>query len=305
MPRALSPGGYIAARIASLWWFMFAIGAAVFLVVTAYLLLALARRRSAEAAEPGVGPWLVTWGGAIVPGAIVLALMVATVHALSVTMNPIQPVGLTVEVSAYQWWWDVHYPEQGFRTANEIHIPVGRPVRVMLQGGDVIHSFWVPELAGKTDMMPGEVTQTWLQADEVGTFRGLCAEFCGLQHAQMQFLVISHPESDYVAWLGQQAQPAPTPGFESTLRGLEIFLSSACVGCHTIRGTTAIGTLGPDLTHVASRKELAAGTVDNTVGNLAGWILDSQSLKQGNLMPPMPMPPEDLLALLSYMETLR
>lgn len=305
LPRALSPGGHVAARIANLWWFMSSIGAIVFVAVVAYLLAALFRPRPDVAEEPGVGTRLLPWGGAIIPGVIVLALMTYTVYTLSVTVEPVDPVELTVEVSGHQWWWEVQYPGLGFATANEIHVPIGRPVRVLLHGGDVIHSFWVPELAGKTDMTPGEQTQTWLQADTEGEFRGMCAEFCGLQHAKMQFLVISHPEDEYVTWLERQAQPARPPATESTRRGLEVFLGSACPYCHTVRGTNASGTVGPDLTHVASRRELAAGTLDNTLGNLAGWTVNSQSIKPGNLMPPMPMPPEDLLALLNYLQTLR
>jgi cytochrome c oxidase subunit 2 len=191
------------------------------------------------------------------------------------------------------------------RTANEIHVPVGRPVAIDLKSRDVIHSFWVPNLHGKMDAIPGRVTNTWLQADSPGVWRGQCAEFCGLQHAHMALTVVAHPAHEFEQWLSAQREPATQPTEEIALRGQQVFLSGPCMMCHTIRGTPALSAFGPDLTHVASRRTLAAGTIPNTRGHLAGWILDPQVIKPGTRMPPTALGSEDLQALLAYLERLR
>jgi cytochrome c oxidase subunit 2 len=249
---------------------------------------------------------LVTFGGVVVPALVVLGLMVYNTYITVYLEEPPSPPEVLVEVHSHQWWWGVHYPEQDFTTANEIHIPVGVPVTITLQSDDVIHAFWVPELQGKRDMMPDYEGRMWLQADEPGIYRGQCAEFCGRQHAKMQFLVIAHEEDRFQAWVTQQ-QDAPIDDLDDDQiqRGRQVFLESECATCHTVRGTTAIGTLGPDLTTLATRRELGAGTLPNTRGHLAAWIIDAQQFKPGNLMPPMPLGGEELQALLAYLETLR
>jgi cytochrome c oxidase subunit 2 len=247
----------------------------------------------------------VTWAGAIAPGIIVLGLMTYNTYVSVDLEEPPTEPGVVVAVDAYQWWWRVEYPELGFVTANEVNVPVGQPLVVRLYSADVIHSFWVPQLQGKRDLMPDFQGTMWMQADRAGAYRGQCAEFCGLQHAKMQFLVIAHEQQEWEAWLQAHQQPPAVPTSGQAFRGLQVFLGSECVYCHTVRGTNATGTLGPDLTDLATRRELGAGTVLNTRGNLAAWIIDSQRLKPGNKMPPMPMPGPDLVDLLAYMETLR
>jgi cytochrome c oxidase subunit II len=216
---------------------------------------------------------------------------------------------LKIKVTGHQWWWDVEYeatvPSQMVTTANELHIPVGRPVLLELTSHDVIHSFWVPNLHGKKDLIPGYVTTLWIQADQPGVFRGQCAEFCGHQHAHMALLVIAEPPEAFAAWREAQQHPAGAPSDALQQRGQEVFLSSACVLCHTIRGTPAGAKAAPDLTHLASRQMLAAGTLYNTPGHLAGWIVDAQQLKPGNKMPPNSLTGSDLQALLAYLTSLK
>lgn len=216
---------------------------------------------------------------------------------------------LTITVTGQQWWWKAQYehhtPSQVVVTANEIHLPVGRPVHLKLQSTDVIHSFWVPNLHGKRDLIPGHPTSLWLKADRPGTYRGQCAEFCGLQHAHMRFVVVVEPVEEFEAWLESQRRPAAEPATSAQERGRDIFLSTTCIMCHTVRGTPAFGDVGPDLTHLASRKTIAAGSLPNTPGHLAGWIVDPQRVKFGVRMPQHSFSPEDLRALLAYLESLK
>jgi cytochrome c oxidase subunit 2 len=232
----------------------------------------------------------------------VLALTVNTLLALSA---PAEADDTVVEVIGHQFWWEVRYPQHNVLTANEIHIPAGVPVRVHLGSQDVIHSFWVPELHGKLDMIPGQTNSFWLQADNPGEYKGICAEFCGTQHAKMLFLVVAQPPDEFAAWLEQQQQPAAVPAEPLAQQGLQVFLAAGCVECHAVRGTDATGNLGPDLTHIASRRTLGAGILPNNPGNLGGWIADPQHIKPGNLMPDSPLTGEELQALLAYMATLR
>jgi cytochrome c oxidase subunit 2 len=230
------------------------------------------------------------------------------VYALSLgTMRAIRGQGsdeVVIDVIGHQFWWEVRYPNQEIVTANEIHIPVGEPVALRLTSADVIHSFWVPELHGKLDLTPGLTTHLLLQADQPGEYRGQCAEFCGVQHARMGLLVIAGTRADFDAWVARQQLPAAPPTDEVAIAGQQVLLGSSCVYCHTVAGTNATGTLGPDLTHLASRRTLAAATVPNTRGHLAGWIIDPQAIKPGNKMPPTNLSAEELLALLAYLETL-
>jgi cytochrome c oxidase subunit II len=194
---------------------------------------------------------------------------------------------------------------EGLRSANEIHIPVGRPVRIQLRSSDVIHSFWAPALQGKLDLVPGQVNTTWIQADSAGVYRGACAEYCGLQHTRMQFRVVALAPPEFDAWREAQEKPAAPPTDPAAKAGQAVFMSSGCSFCHAIRGTEARATAGPDLTHLASRRTLAAGTLPNTTCHLAGWIGNPQAIKPGNLMPRIPLSPEELRSLLAYLATLR
>ena len=309
IPWALSRSGTAAANITGLWWILFGLGTAVFVVVIGLLLYIIFTRRQrlnddeVDLRPVNGRPWIL-WGGIIIPLIILLAVFFFNMRSLIALASPGPATPLTVEVIGHRWWWEVRYPDENIVTANEIRIPVGQPVQFNLTSFDVIHSFWVPQLGGKMDLNPGEVNSTWLQANERGVYRGLCAEFCGLQHARMQFLVVVESEEEFNTWLVREREPAPEPADELIHRGQQIFLGSACVYCHTVRGTNASGDLGPDLTHLASRLSLAAGILENNRGNLAAWIVDPQHLKPGNLMPPTNLNGEELQALLAYLETL-
>jgi cytochrome c oxidase subunit II len=226
----------------------------------------------------------------------------------AITTNP-GPEALQVRVTGHQWWWEIQYrdslPQNWATTANEIHVPVGRPVVFELRSTDVIHSLWPPNLNGKRDLIPGNENSIWFQADSAGVYRGQCAEFCGHQHAKMAFLIVAEPPDSFSAWLVRQRDTAMTPTDSVALRGQEVFLASSCVMCHAIGGTPAGSRIGPDLTHLASRRTIAAGTLPNTRGNLAGWIVNPQGIKPGVRMPSTRLDSDDLQALLTYLETLK
>lgn len=313
---ALTGAGTRSAAINDNTWLMIGLGAAVWLVVVAAVLLALFRRRRRAAADErhsGGGALVVVIGGLVLPAVIIV---VVTAHAITV-LDRIDPRSggedTVIEVTGKQWWWEIRYPDEDVVTANEIHIPTGERVTLKLDSDDVIHSFWLPALTGKMDLIPGRTNETWIETDEPGTYWGQCAEFCGLQHARMRFVVVAHEPAEYEAWLAAQRRPAEVPSVAPpetppdpvAAEGYEVFMSSSCVYCHTIEGTDAQGVVGPDLTHLASRDTLAAGTLPNTRGNLAGWILDPQRTKPGARMPATELDGEELQALLTYLETLR
>jgi cytochrome c oxidase subunit 2 len=235
---------------------------------------------------------------------ILLVVYGFTLQSLRELSAPEQPVATSIQVIGNMWWWEVRYPDAGVVTANEIHIPAGQPVEIVLSSEDVIHSFWVPELHGKLDALPGRVNSFWIEAEEPGVYWGECAEFCGVQHANMAFVVVAEAPEEYQAWLEAQDAPAPAPASEQVSEGLQVFLNSGCVNCHTIRGTPATGELGPDLTHLASRLTLGAGAAPNTRGHLAGWVADPHGIKPGVMMPPSHLDSEQLQALLTYLESL-
>jgi cytochrome c oxidase subunit 2 len=216
---------------------------------------------------------------------------------------------LTIELVGHQWWWEVHYidpdPSKLLVDANELHIPAGEPVQVKLTSRDVIHSFWVPNIIGKRDLIPGYTSSLFLNADKPGVYRAQCAEFCGAEHALMALPVVVHSRADFAAWLSEARSPAAEPSDSSAKEGKKVFLSAACSSCHAITGVEAYGTVGPNLTHIASRKTLAAGTLPNTRGNLGGWIVDPQSIKPGVHMPSNQLEPQDLRHLIDYLETLK
>jgi cytochrome c oxidase subunit 2 len=241
---------------------------------------------------------------------ILFGLTILSVSAGKLVSASVAPTGsLAIEVTGTQWWWKIRYesddPSRILQTANEVHIPVGRPISIRGNSDDVIHSFWVPSLQGKRDLIPGRITLEWLQADRPGEYRGQCAEFCGLQHAHMAFWMIAEPQDQFNAWMDHQLQPAVEPSNDQDKRGQEVFLKSACVLCHAIRGTDAGAQAGPDLTHFASRKTIAAGTLANTKGNLAGWIADPQNIKPGTHMATVPIQPAEMQPLLDYLESLK
>jgi len=236
---------------------------------------------------------------------VLTGLSFATQKAIFADPEP----GVTVRLTGHQWWWEATYddpqPSRSFTTANEIHLPVGEPVRLRLGSEDVIHSFWVPNLAGKMDLIPGHENELHFTPERIGSYRGQCAEFCGWQHAHMGLLVIVEPREAFEAWRAAQIEPAFQPEDSERKRGEAVFLSSPCVMCHTIRGTPAGGRTGPDLTHVASRQSIAAETLPLTRGSLAAWIVDPQAIKPGAQMPVVPLEPREVDPLAAYLVGLR
>jgi cytochrome c oxidase subunit 2 len=310
-PSTLDPRGPAAAREAALWWGMLAVAAVVFLLVLYLLLRPLLRRPVDGDVTPGEAMphdvqrrWLV-WAGAVMPAAVLFAVFIATLLTLAAVRMPPRAGDLTIEVIGHRWWWEVRYPGRGVVTADELHIPVGRPVRIRLSSDDVIHSFWVPQLAGKTDLIPGQSNDTWIQATQAGTYYGKCGEYCGRQHAHMAFAVVAQAPGEFDRWLTREASGAQAAGDSGAVVGQKVFRDRGCAFCHAVRGTPYHGEVGPDLTHVASRRLLAGGSFDNTRGMLAGWIANPDVMKPGTLMPAVEMPGDELQALVDYLQTLR
>ena len=292
---------------------MYLTAGVVFVLVVAALLWSVFRRRRED--ELGDTPRATRRMTTSVLGATGVTTVILFVFlnldfaaGRALTTNP-DKGALQIRVTGHQWWWEVQYrdslPQNWANTANEIHVPVGRPVVFELRSTDVIHSLWPPNLNGKRDLIPGNENSIWFRADSVGVYRGQCAEFCGHQHAKMAFLVVAEPPDSFSAWLVRQRDTAMTPTDPVALRGQEVFLASSCVMCHAIGGTPAGSRIGPDLTHLASRRTIAAGTLPNTRGNLAGWIVNPQAIKPGVRMPSTRLDSDDLQALLTYLETLK
>ena len=308
----LNPASPQTRRVEALWDAMYLASIVVFILVTGALLWAAFRRRAADAADTPARTRSMHRAvllATVLTTATLLAFLVADIATgRANTSNP-GPGAVQIQVTGHQWWWEVRYrdsiPQNWVTTANEIHVPVGHPVVVELRSTDVIHSFWPPNLSVKRDLIPGNANSVWFQAESAGVYRGQCAEYCGLQHAKMGFQVIAQAPQEFGRWLSRQRDTALTPSDSITRRGQEVFLGSSCVMCHAVSGTPAGSHVGPDLTHLASRRTIAAGTLPNTRGNLAGWILDPQSIKPGVRMPATRLDPKDLQALLSYLESLK
>jgi cytochrome c oxidase subunit 2 len=313
----LHPGAPQGSHIEWLYWFIFWILAAVYVLIIVGFTRAGARSR-ADSIQPlpimkdEEGDRKASWAVGSAVGVTVITLFVVLV--LSVITGK-QVAGLTsknpltIQIIGHQWWWEVTYPntqaDQTVTTANEIHVPVNTPVVVLTNSVDVIHSFWAPSITGKRDLLPGYSSAFWFQVDQPGTYRGQCAEFCGLQHAHMGFSVIAEPVDQFQAWQQQQLKTAAEPSEDEASRGRAVFLTHTCLMCHTIRGTDAGSRVGPDLTHVAGRRMIAAETLPNTRGALAGWILDPQRIKPGAQMPPNALASDDLQALITYLMSLQ
>jgi len=309
----LDPHGEQARDIANLWSVMLFIAIAVYGQVLSLFFMGLFRRRRNfdENDTPDISPpsrnthlFIIANGVAIpvVILVIVFALNLITLLDLSPSNSSSE---LRIEVIGHRWWWEVRYPDHNIITANEILIPINTEVELRLTSADVIHSFWVASLNGKVDLIPNRSNRLRLYTETEGEYLGQCAELCGDQHARMRAYVIAVPMAEFEQWISQQQEPAPLPENDELLRGQQIFLGAACVYCHTIRGTSASGVIGPDLTHIGSRRTLGAGIIPNTRANLSGWIIDPQSIKPGNLMPPMYLEAEDLQALVAYLESLQ
>jgi cytochrome c oxidase subunit II len=309
---AFAPVGPQSGRMYDMFLVLVVVNGMVWLVVTSLWLLGMWRRRRSE---PSIDEASERRMYRVVTGALITTVVIL-LSFLLVEMGTSRAIGASLDenpidigVVGHQWWWEVHYedaiPSRAVITANEIHVPVGQPVRLKLSSNDVIHSFWAPNVHGKIDLIPGHATSLRFRVDRPGVYRGKCAEFCGFQHAKMDFLVIAEPPAQYRAWLAGQRNPAVNPTDSVRLRGQEVFLAGTCVMCHTIRGTPAGGRVGPDLTHLASRRTIAAGALPNRRGYLGGWIVDPQSIKPGVRMPANPFPAQDLQALLEYLESLK
>lgn len=298
----LHPASSASTQIAWLWWFLLAVCGAVFVAVMALTAVAVWGRTRDRERSP-LGNRFVVYGGLVIPSIILIAILVASVRTQVALDMP--ETDLTVRVIGHMWWWEIHYPDHDIVTANEIHLPVGRPVRVELQSADVIHSLWVPNLQGKMDMLPDKTNVTYLSSDREGVFRGQCAEYCGVQHALMGLRVIVLGEDDFEQWLAARKRSRDEERDGEVRRGEQVFFEVGCHGCHAVEGSKPTQLRGPDLTHLASRTTIAAGLLENNHGNLSGWVSNPQTLKPGNLMPRTHIPADDFQALLKYLQSLK
>jgi cytochrome c oxidase subunit 2 len=304
---ALDPAGSGAARIAELFWWMTGGALAIWAAMVALAVYAIWSRRRPH--DERRAKLLIVAGGVAFPTVVLAALLTYGLALLPALVAPAPPGSLVVEVLGLQWWWRVRYPARDgapVELANELRLPVGEPVELRLESGDVIHSLWIPALGGKTDMIPGRRTRLVLHPTRIGTFRGICAEYCGSSHARMAFDVHVLPRDEFERWLARQAEPAQQPREELAASGAELFRANGCGACHSIRGTPSAGGVGPDLTHVGGRTSLAAGSLDAARGALERWLAEPERIKPGALMPAFHMLPEgELEALAAYLESLR
>jgi cytochrome c oxidase subunit 2 len=311
----LEAAGPAASPLTQLAWGLGAVSITVVVVIAIALAAAIWRRRRPPLDErmleavgrPGLGmSWIYVGLAVSVP-----VLAICTVWILMVlgqVLHPPRPPALTLQVISHQWWWEVRYlsPSGGeaFTTANEIHIPVDEPVRVELTSPDVIHSFWVPKLAGKMDVIPGVKNVTWIQAAAPGLYRGQCAEYCGLQHAKMAFYVVADSPAAFAAWRARQLSSPTAPLAAGAAAGAVVF-ATRCASCHTVAGTPAGGIVGPDLSHLAGRATLAAGMIPNDTEHLSDWIRDPQAIKPGVLMPRVPLASAERAQVVAYLQSLK
>ncbi len=304
-PSILRPATPQAEEIKSLAIFLFVLSAIILFGVEAVLLYSIVRFRGRAESQVqqtrGNNTIEALW--TLIPTILIIVIFTMTARTIDSLNLPGGDVEL--QVVGHQWWWEVDYAAEGFSTANEIHVPEGREVGIELTSADVIHSFWVPQIGGKTDLVPGHINRAGFLAATPGVYLGQCAEFCGLQHAHMRFYLVVESAAEFSAWIKHQQEPAKEPTTDAAKRGKDVYLSLPCVGCHSIRGTTSAGTLAPDLTHVSSRLSLAAGTLENTPEDLRRWLEDPQAVKPGNLMPTPALESGQLDDLVSYLEGLQ
>lgn len=311
----LDAAGSRAGTILPLTWFTLWVSVLVCVVIAVLLWLGVRRARGNRWVQVRDIPvsrgtsglkWITV--GLVISAVPLLITLVWTMVALAAVSGPPAHPALTLDVTGHQWWWEVRYdsddPSHIFSTANEIHIPVGVPILVRLHGGDVIHSFWVPKLSGKTDTIPGQTNLTWLEARQPGRYAGQCAEYCGAEHANMAFEVVAQAQADFERWRANQLQPAPQPTSAAARHGLEV-VEYRCGLCHQVRGTRAGAVSAPDLTHLMSRQKIASGRLVNSPGVLVAWIQNAQELKPGNLMPDQFLTGPELVDVRAYLETLK
>jgi cytochrome c oxidase subunit II len=314
--NTLAPHSHAAADITNLFWVMMGVAFGGLALVSGLLVLAWVRRgrrgfSAADEDDPHPGErlswWVVVGMGVVFPLAVVTALFIVSDGLIiNVTQAPAaSKTDLTVEAIGHQWYWEFRYPGTKAVTADELHMPVDTAVNLVATTADVIHSFWVPELNRKIDTIPGHRNRIELYANRVGVYRGQCAEYCGLQHAHMSLLVFVQPKAAFRQWLRAQSAPARAPATALETAGERTFLSGTCSSCHAIRGTSATGYVGPDLTHLASRTELAGLVLPNTRAGLARWISEPQQVKPGNDMPDLRLSRAQLRALVAYLGSLK
>ena len=303
---ALDPAGREAEALADIFWWMTGGAIVVWLAVIALALWSVRARPEAHSLRRT--RLLIVGGGAVVPTVVLTVLLVYGLAPIPALLAPAPEGSLRIAVTGEQWWWRVRYRPPGgeeVTLANEIRLPVGQPVEFQLDSPDVIHSFWIPPLGGKVDMIPGRATRLVLKPTKTGVFRGVCAEYCGTSHALMAFNVVVQEREEFDRWLAHQARPAEPPAEPTPARGQELFLANGCGACHTIRGTPAAGVIGPDLTHVGSRLSIAAGTLPNQPDDFRRWVAHTAGVKPGVLMPSFHMlPPDELQALAAYLKGL-
>ncbi|KRB92508.1 c-type cytochrome [Duganella sp. Root198D2] len=306
LQSVLSPAGPDAALLSRFGWMLFGAGTLIFLLVALLVLASVVRKRGRSWSRR-----LVVGGGLLVPVPLLAALMGWSGWQASLISWPFSGTRIQVTVTAHMWWWEVRYRDtvsgREAVLANELRLPVGERVYLALASADVLHAFWVPALAGKVDMVPGRIHGLTLRADAPGRYRGQCAEYCGIQHAAMALDAVALAPGDFDGWLARQAAPAVSGAAAGAVarRGREVFLAARCNACHTVRGVSEGGTLGPDLTHLASRSHIAAGALPLSRAALTGWIADPQAAKPGARMPHSRLPPDQLQALASWLETLQ
>jgi len=313
-PSVFAPVSTPAFAIRELAFLVLAIVTVIFLVVaglTVYAIIRYRRRPGDDRREPPqvYGSTQIELAWTVVPFLIVIVLFLTTArYIFAIERHAAPPEALEVTVVGNQWWWEIRYPGLGIVTANELHVPVSdaarpTPTFITLESADVIHSFWIPQLAGKMDVIPGQRNRTWVEPRTPGTYVGQCAEFCGVQHAGMLLTVTVHPKEDFARWVA--AQQAVAADVLRVRAGRDVFMSVACISCHTVRGTPGNGLFGPDLTHLMSRATLGAGVAPNTPENLRAWVNDPASLKPGARMPAMKLSNDQLDKVVAYLATLR
>jgi len=306
-------GGDGGRRVSGLAWFLIVTAAVVYAITMAILLVGISRNRDRDPAAVDMserGHGFIIWGGAIMPVVVLTAVFIAGLTAMGRLPAAASERAPRFTITGHQWWWQVDYDDPdtpgSFTTANELHVPVGETVRIRLVSADVIHSFWVPGLQGKIDLIPGDTNEVRIHAEKAGTYRGQCAEFCGMQHANMAFTVVADAPPRYAAWIAGQQGLAKAPVDSLTALGRQLVTGGPCALCHTLRGTNARGQVAPDLTHVGSRLTLAAGTLPNNLGTMEAWIANAQSLKPGTKMPTITQfNGRELRAVAWYLESLK
>jgi cytochrome c oxidase subunit 2 len=320
-PNTLNPAGPVADREAGLFWFILIVATIVFVGVTGVLLYSIVRFRErpgmpAPRQTHGYTPIEIIW--TIIPSVILFIVLGGTIYTMASLAEPASANTLTVTAIGHQWWWEFRYPGSPVvlpttageipvvATGDELRVPINTVVHVDLQSDNVIHSLWIAQLTGKTDVVPGHNNHMWFEGTRLGTYRGECAEYCGTQHAHMDFVVVVVSQADFTAWIAQQEANAFAPTTAGEQAGMQDFLHLGCVSCHAIDGTTAQEHIGPNLTHFGSRLWIAGGVLDNTPDNLAAWLNDPQAIKPGNdMVLPQPLNPQQINELVQYLESLK